>query len=335
MKYFYEYNLKYRGGAGLRTVMGSAVHAVMECLGDLKKAHQDGEKTVETEFGEMSTAGLLDNPRTLSDEEIDKINHGRRNKSTYVDRCDLEYGIVRENEDLINELMELAFQKYLKSFDDEGKMKPADRRDYENFVWMTLEKLDPRKENVFAVEKEFDLPILEDWAILPTGEYLRIKGFVDLITEPEDGVLYIYDYKTGARKDWNTGDKKTYDKIKTDLQLRMYHYAMSQIYPDKYILCNLFYIRDGGMFSVCFDDTSKEILYQDLKTHVQKVTSCEQPKLLDPTRKNFKCRLFCPAYKNKNFDVNLCDCQFLSSAIKELGIDKVQDLYKNPEAFKV
>ena len=82
-----------------------------------------------------------------------------------------------------------------------------------NLVWKALQyndgQFDPRTRNVVASEPHFDLVIEEDWAKydfeLPDGEKisgnLAIKGTIDLVTETEDGIIEVIDWKTGRRLD--------------------------------------------------------------------------------------------------------------------------------------
>lgn len=477
MQYFYQYNLGYRGEGSLKTDIGSAIHYVAESLALLKKAQQNGEtKAVHDQLGDLEITDDWNTPRVLSDEEIDAINKSMINKGTYKDQFKFPYGSVRKGERFVNELLDRAQKICL----DKYEPKPADLRDYRNYMWILLHQLDPRDQNVIDVEYEFDLPITEEWARIG-DDYIRIKGFIDLITE-EDGIYMIYDYKglpvdtpiptlngwktmgdlcvgdiifdkdgkqtkvtnkssrkfkkcykitfddgthvtadyehmwvlhsgvesqtevleigdkisvaksldltngqidinrdmvepaktgertiisivevgeletqcitvdsptstylcteylipthnSGQRKDWITGQDKTFAKIKKDMQLAMYYYVMKSLNPNKEILCNIFYIRDGGIFTVAFDHTNEEYVMENIKNHVLEVKAQTQPRLMDPTRQNFKCKNFCPAYKNSRFS-DVCDCQFLSSKIAEIGIDEVQDKY-NRKVFEV
>jgi RecB family exonuclease len=334
MQYFYGYNLGYRSEAGLATVIGSAVHGVMEALALMKKDIQEGKtgKITHEEMGELTyTEEEFWAKRTLSDDEVDEINKSRTNKSVYIDQKTLPYKTVRMGEELVARLIDRARDAYLSKFD----MKPADVKKYVNFVWMLLESFDLREYNVVAVEFPFDIPITEKWAEIEDG-YVRIKGFIDLIVEIE-GDYWIYDYKSGQRSCFITGEKKTLAKIRKDLQLAMYTYVIRKLFPDRNVIANLLFIRDGGLFTVTFDDTVLDFVESEVERHVKNVAQTKIPAMLDPTCRNFKCKNFCGAAKNHTFSDHVCDCQFLASKIREIGIDEVEKLYHKDrfEKFEV
>ena len=355
LKYFYEYILKYRGEGGVKTVMGSAIHCVAEALARIKlNIQNDGEHSITMDdIGEVKyDPDTWMTPRVLEDAEVDLINKNRKNKGNFKDQIKLPYGTIRHGEDFVNELIERAYQHYelprlIQEAKDKGKKDPFERN-YREYSWMLLEQFDPRTQNVVDVEFDFDLPLPYDWAKDENGDYIRIKGFIDLITEPQPGVYVITDYKTGERAKFPSFEQKTYADIKKDLQLSMYCHALQSLYPDKMIIANLFYVRDGGVFSVTFEPKSNEINVKEIvKAHIDKVRSCEKPSLLSPvmgtasqeTIDNFQfkdtrngtvssaCMYLCPAFKSKQFSTD-CDCKFLNSKIAEVGLDEVKAQYK-------
>ena len=114
---------------------------------------------------------------------------------------------------------------------------------------------------------------------LPNGEEftgrLAIKGTIDLVTEVDDGVIEVVDWKTGQRKDWATGEQKDYEKLSKDPQLLLYYYAISKLFPQyEQAIMSIFYIRDGGPFSLCFDESDQEYFLDKLKLtkHIVKIT---------------------------------------------------------------
>ena len=81
-----------------------------------------------------------------------------------------------------------------------------------------------------------------------------MKGTIDLITKPSEDTLEIIDWKTGRRLDWATGQEKTQEKLETDPQLMIYFYAAKKLYPEiKNCIVTIFFINDGGPFSVSFN----------------------------------------------------------------------------------
>ena len=94
------------------------------------------------------------------------------------------------------------------------------------------------------------------------------------------------------RSDFVTGEDKTYSKIKRDLQLHMYYYVLAKKFPNTPITANLFYIRDGGIFTVSFDlNDNKKYVEDKLKEHFDEVRNCKIPKLLDSKRESWKCNM--------------------------------------------
>jgi hypothetical protein len=354
LRYFYEYILKHRGEGGVKTVIGSAVHCVAETVARIKKNIQESGPN----YVVMDDIGRVDydpatwmTPRTLTDLEVDAINKNRKNKSTFKDQMLLPYGAIREGETLIEELIQRAYEHFelerlIAEAKEKGKKDPF-QRNYIEFCWMLFEQYDPRKQNVVDVEFKFDLPIPHEWAIGDDGKPIRILGFIDLVTQPEPGILVITDYKTGERNKFPGFQEKTYADIKKDLQLSMYCYVLQTLFPDQTIIANLFYVRDGGVFSVTFDvDDNVKNVEETVKEHIDKIRSCEQPSLLSPIMGtapqsvidkfkypdtlngtiNSACMYLCPAFKNRQFSTD-CDCKFLNSKIAEIGLEEVQKLY--------
>ena len=84
---------------------------------------------------------------------------------------------------------------------------------------------DPRNRKIVDAEPHFDFVIDEPWAdynyTLNNENIhgkLAMKGTIDLITEVDDGVYEIIDWKTGRRLDWATGQEKTFAKLQKDPQ---------------------------------------------------------------------------------------------------------------------
>ena len=120
---------------------------------------------------------------------------------------------------------------------------------------------DPRNRNILCPEQHFDFEIKKPWAQYsydtPEGKlegYLALKGTIDLITLVNDNTIEVIDWKTGKRLDWATGQEKTLEKLQNDPQLRIYYYAISHLYPHiKNVIFSIYFINDGGPFSICFD----------------------------------------------------------------------------------
>jgi intein/homing endonuclease len=102
---------------------------------------------------------------------------------------------------------------------------------------------------------------------------------------------FIPTHNTGkTRKDFNTGKMKEYDDLVDDIQLRMYHYAATLLFPAiENILVTIFYIQAGGPFTIsyCKDDIPKTL--DMIKTKFEKIKAIGVP------QKNvtWQCRKSC------------------------------------------
>mgnify|MGYP001226067038 FL=1 len=150
-----------------------------------------------------------------------------------------------------------------------------------------------RERKIVAAEPQFDIPIEEDWAkfdhVTPDGKkeklQLAIKGTIDLVTEVDDGVIEVIDWKTGRRLNWATGEEKTYEKLLVDPQLLLYNYAISKLFSDyKQAIMSIFYIRDGGPFSMCFDESDQANFLSMLEKRFKQIKRNDFPKPISKNR---------------------------------------------------
>ena len=223
------------------------------------------------------------------------------------------------DEDLVNHLLDLSYDFYLQSSVHEWYK--GDKQTCRNLIWKTLQynsgQFDPRNRNVVAPEPHFDIPIEEDWAkfkyTLPDGKeiegQLAIKGTIDLVTQTDDDTIEVVDWKTGKRIDWATGEEKTYEKLCSDPQLLLYYYAISKLFPNyKQAIMTIFFIKDGGPFSMCFDKSDHDRFLEMLKDRFQEIQQNVTPKPVSDDRSNWKCTKLCHYCKNNwpGTDENMC-----------------------------
>jgi ATP-dependent helicase/DNAse subunit B len=188
----------------------------------------------------------------------------------------------------------------------------------------------PLNMNVLAAEQRFDFEIIKPWSHYKWGDiegYLGLKGTIDLIVQPYENVIEIVDWKTGQRKDWNTNEEKTIVKLEDDPQLRIYYYAARQLYPDiQDVFITIFYIMDGGPFSICFSGNELERTEEMIKERFEKIKSTQRPKLIYP---DWKCTKLCHFGKVKigpNEDDKTI-CMHHKDEIIQLGIDRATKKY--------
>ncbi len=261
--YYINYGLGHTGPSGRAATKGTIVHKVLEITALCKKAYQENKKTIVDEIvGEVETHNYQSE---YLDDIIDKVYDHYTLHSPHID------------------------------------WKNADRTHCHKWTWKTLayndRMFDPRNRHVIDVEPHFDFAIEEDWAkynynINGKKEkgYLRLKGTIDLITDLNDECYEIIDWKTGRRLDWATGEEKTYEKLQLDPQLRIYHYAVTKMYPHiKSFLITIGFINYGGFFSLCFTDEDIEETKQIIKLRYEAIKATTKPEL----HKSWRCTRFC------------------------------------------
>jgi len=225
--YFLTYLLGIPAPSGRAAEKGTIVHKVLECLALAKLAVQNEETVcVDDVLGEI----------------------------------DIEAAIDVENRDYVEELAKRSIVYYTDPAKSVQNHTASDKRDCVRWCFVALDQgdgmFDPRKRTIVAVEPFFDIEIEEDWAAysyeMPDGSQLEgrlcIKGTVDLVAKGGDDIYEVNDWKTGARKDWATGEEKGYHKLAVDPQLSMYHLALSKLMADdtKHWAMTMNYINKGG-----------------------------------------------------------------------------------------
>lgn len=143
----------------------------------------------------------------------------------------------------------------------------------------------------------------------------------------------IVTHNTGMRKDWGTGVIKDYDYLCSDKQLMLYYYAAKKVFPEyKNVIISIFFIRHGGPFTLCFDDSTEAEIKSVMAKTKAEIESCQVPKLLDPRHRDFRCERLCTYYKNKVDGIPYCD--YIHNEIKLHGID-VTTIKHRKEGFTI
>jgi hypothetical protein len=341
--YYLTYVLGFKNKVGVKGTIGTTTHKVLEILARIKKMFQDTEEdTVTYKDNEIDfeiTVSKEDflKEQILSPLEVDKINTSRINKSVYLSNAQIKYDHKRYGVDLVEKICDKCIEYY--ESNDHNKWGPIDRKHARNFTWMALDfsngLFDPRKQEIVATENHFDIELDYDWA---EYEYfigdqhlkgkLRLKGTIDLTTSIGDSIICIQDFKTGRKMDWLTGKAKTYDTLHNDPQLLLYYYVAKKLYPEKEVYINIFFIRDGGPYTLCFSDDKLEEALEMFKKSFQDMKTMQIPRLLDKTHKHFMCNRVCTYYKEKMNGQRICD--FIHKEIKKNGIDYVTETYTKP-----
>lgn len=308
MQYFITYVLGYQTLSGKKAVQGTIVHKVLEVLASLQLAKQNAGKKRKL---------------VIKDDMLGDLSINKSHLDTY---------------DIVNELLEQSFDSYAEQENHHEWLK-KDREECRKWTWQAIQwndgQFDPRNRNIVAPEPHFDIPIDEDWAKfkykMPNGEevegQLAIKGTIDLVTQTDDDTIEVVDWKTGRRIDWATGEEKTYEKLLSDPQLLLYNYAISKLFPQyKQAIMTIFFIKDGGPFSMCFDRSDHDKFMEMLKQRFQEIQKNVSPKPVSDSRNDFRCTRLCHYYKNNWPGTNQNMCMYIEKHLKTNGIEKtVQD----------
>ena len=139
-------------------------------------------------------------------------------------------------------------------------------------------------------------------------------------------------HNTGQRKDWATGKEKDYDYLCKDKQLLLYYYAARKTFPKfKNIMITIFFVRAGGPYTICFDDSDLPKAEKMLEEHFHDVQMIERPMPVSHNQSDFKCTKLCHFYKNSfpNSKDNMC--KHMQNEIAKKGIKTVIDEYIQPD----
>lgn len=304
MQYFMTYVLGHQSVSGKKADVGTIVHKVLECLASLKKAEQElkgkSKKIV------------------IEDDSLGKISITKQ--ELYEDKT-------------VSALLDKSFEFYTEN--SSHSFTKLDKENCYSLICTTLDfnhgQFDPRNRNIVAAEPHFDIPIEEDWAkfeyVLPDGKkingQLAIKGTIDLVTKTSDKIIEVIDWKTGRRLDWATGEEKTYEKLCSDPQLLLYNYAISKLFPDyEQAIMSIFFIKDGGPFSMCFDKSDQSKFLDMLKQKFKDIQQNNQPKPISQDRNNWKCTKLCHFCKNNWQDSDKNMCIYVEDYLNTHGMDK-------------
>lgn len=302
MQYFITYVLGHQSDSGKKAELGTIVHKVMEVLAKLKKYAQDNPKKLKL---------------FIQDEAVGEINIKKSELYTSA---------------FVEELLRKSYNFYTSA--SKNNFTKGDQNDCLKLVWDTLMyndgQFDPRYRKIVAAEPHFDIPIDEDWAFYEyeiDGQKIKgqlaIKGTIDLVTESSDGIIEVIDWKTGRRLDWATGEEKTYEKLCSDPQLLLYNYAISKLFPEyKQSIMSIFFIKDGGPFSMCFDKADESRFLGMLKNKFKDIQRNNAPKPISENRENWKCTKLCHYCKNNwpGTDTNMCI--YIENTLKTKGMDQ-------------
>lgn len=313
-QYFIEYVLGIRGQSNKKADKGTICHKVLELLAVIKQSQQDKVLFVD-------------------DEIVGTIN---------VNKYDLD------------ELIEKTYQYYTNQF-SHHQWETKDYKDCKLWVYKAIEfnngAFDPRNRTIICPEQHFDIEIKKPWSkySYETDEgllegHLAIKGTIDLITKVSDNTLEIVDWKTGKRLDWATGQEKTPEKLQNDPQLMIYHYAVNNLFPEyEYVIVTIYFINDGGPFSILFDKTDLVKTEHMLQKKFETIKKTRKPRLHKTWMCNKLCHFGKTTFENDNqinpiieyrdnqvskIDTPMSKCEQIKHDIEIKGMNSVISEYK-------
>lgn len=313
MAYFISNLLKWQFRPGKAADLGTICHAVLEALALIKLGKQDNLVSVTTEQGLV-------------------INTSQYNIENIVEET-------------------YAYFTNLKEYQNQ-KWEVKDLKDIKKYVLIVLNhnngQFNPLNKEIISTEQRIDFQIKEPWALLPDQTYLRITGFVDLVTRISIDTIEITDYKTGSLTDFHSGATIDIEYAMKDIQLRLYHMALAEKFGcDNNYLLTLFYLKHAKPITVSFDCNTIEETRAMLKLKFLEIVNTGIPK----RNRSWKCKKFCEFGKN-TFDgvqvkpiqqfldgqitypgVNMCICDQVHFEINRRGLGWAQEnlKYKKPE----
>lgn len=320
-QYFIEYVLGLKSPSNKKADKGTITHKVLEILALMKHGEQNKLQSIE-------------------DDVIGVIDLKKNNMYDSV---------------FVHSVVDKVYEYYTSQFAHHA-WEDKDKKDCVKWINQALthnsRMFDPRHRTIIQPEQKFDIEINKDWAKYsfitkngPVEGNLAIKGTIDLITKLNDDTLEIIDWKTGKRLDWATGEIKTPEKLYKDAQLRMYHYAISILYPEyNHVIVSINFINDGGPFSICFDKSDLADTEDMLRKKFEIIKSASVPRL----NRTWKCNKLCHFGKSTfeqtaiepiieyrenqitNISYPMCKCEQIKHDTDLYGISHVVDKYTKP-----
>jgi hypothetical protein len=91
----------------------------------------------------------------------------------------------------------------------------------------------------------------------------------------------------------------------------------------------IFFLRDGGPFTVLYDSKDEEYFMNELKRLYIEIKNNKNPKPINRWRSDFRCQKLCHYYKINWPETETNICQYVENNIKLYGIEETtQNLKK-------
>ena len=262
LRWFASYCLGLKFPSGPKAILGTVFHEIMEVLANAKMNNED----VDVIDLEILTKQIYD--KTVDTVDFSRVPPSYHRKSG--ERKSIEAWV--------------PFRSLKQSVENVMAMQPR--------------SFDPRKMNVVAVEKKFDIEVKEPWAkydfTFRGKRYqgnLRLKGSIDLIVANDDGTVSIIDWKSGQSNDLNTGEKKTFESYQDDLQMALYYLVCRRHLGYDVRDATICFLNESICYSLYFDE---DLVLEKIRSIFEEMKHCTRPLKND----TLFCQRFCPYSKN-------------------------------------
>lgn len=297
-QYFLRYVLILPDKPNKKAVKGNIVHKAMELLAKGKLCIQEGREEIDDELGRIKLSFALDERAVLD------LAYAHYSKG--AQHFDWDENDFRECESWLNTAITYSGAAY-----------------------------DPRKCTIFFAEKFFDISFPDTWASYEyniNGEIIKgqlsIKGHIDLAVQHGDNLIEIIDYKTGEDKNYEENRPKTDEELYNDFQLRLYHYAVSKLYPDFDVMMTIFFIRKERPVTLPYDKSTLLDTEKRIRAAFETIKNTDKPAWIWGS---WKCKRLCKYYEDKIGDLSVCE-SFRQKVLAE-GADKVAEKHCNKIAL--
>lgn len=127
-------------------------------------------------------------------------------------------------------------------------------------------------------------------------------------------------HNSGKRLNWATGKEKTHECFQKDFQLLLYYYALRKMHPDHNFYVSIYYINDGGIFDIVFDEHDYKNAENMIRQKFEYIKAVEIPRQISPQNTNWKCQKLCKFSEMHESGKTLC--QFYHGEIMKKGYNQ-------------
>jgi len=85
---------------------------------------------------------------------------------------------------------------------------------------------------------------------------------------------------------------------------------------------SIFFTRDGGPFSMCFDKSDQDRFLGMLRKRYEEIKDNIKPRPISSSRRDFRCQKLCHFYKNNWPGTNTTMCEYVEKKLHTIGHEK-------------